>query len=249
MNTRRKIALITGATSGIGAEFAREFARQQYDLIITGRREQEINELAKELMAKYAINVEVIIAELSDEKTIAALADRIKNLPNLEMLVNNAGFGYRSCFHDGDIEVYKNMVNTHVLTTMKLTHAALPDMIANRNGAIINVSSVSGFITWGSPIYSATKAFMNSFTETLKLELKGTGVKLQTLCPGYTVSDFHKRMSIDIHAECKKIGIKPMTSEQVVAISLKYLKKNKVICIPGFINKLAVAVLTVKRFF
>ena len=248
MNAERKIAFITGATSGIGAEFARAFARQNYDLIITGRREQVINALASELKAAYAINVKVILAELSDEKTIERLADKIKNLPNLEVLVNNAGFGSRGYFYAGDIAVYENMLKTHVLATMKFSHAALSNMIAHKNGVIINVSSVAGFMAW-SPVYSATKAFINMFTESLHLQLKANGIKFQALCPGYTISDFHKKINIDIHEECKKFKIKPMSPEQVVSISLKYLKKGRVICIPGFLNKLAVALLTIKRFF
>lgn len=162
------IALITGATSGIGAAFARKLANQNYDLILTGRREEKINSLAEELRNQYKVKVEVIIAELSDDATVNALVTKIKNLDNLEILINNAGFGVGGKFFQEDITPYEKMISVHVTATMKLTHAALPKMLAQKKGVIINVSSIVGFFPWmRSIVYAATKAFINLFTEAL----------------------------------------------------------------------------------
>jgi len=238
-----RTAFITGATSGIGAAFARKLASENYDLIITGRRAEKINALAEELRAKYKIKVEVMLAELSDENVINALETKIKNLDDLELLVNNAGFGVKGVFFQNEIAPYENMLKAHALATMKFTHAALPKMLANKKGAIINVSSVVAFFPWmRSIVYGATKAFINLFTETLYLELKGTGVRIQVLCPGITDTDFFAKMETSAYsfAHMKMKIFKPMSPEVVVERSLLSLSKNKAVCIPGMINKLAV---------
>jgi len=238
-----KTALITGATSGIGAAFARKLASQNYNLIITGRRIDKINALAEELKKKYSINVEVIIAELSDEKVINDLVSKIKSLDNLEILVNNAGFGVKGVFFQSDIEPYENMVKAHILATMKFTHAALAKMLIRKQGTIINVSSVVAFFPWmRSIVYAATKSFINLFTEALYLDLKHSGVKIQVLCPGITDTDFFAGMgtSVNSFAHIRLKILKPMSPEMVVEKSFKYLEKNRAVCIPGWINKLAV---------
>lgn len=247
-----KIALITGATSGIGAEFAKQFASQNYDLIITGRREKIINAFADELKQKYKINVEVVIAELANENDLNLLEQKIKNINNLEILVNNAGFGDRKPFAEGNIELYQSMVTAHITATMKLTRAALNNMIINKAGTIINVASMGAFIRFpGSNIYCATKAFITLFSETLSLELKNTGIKVQSLCPGLTVTDFFVPLNEDIKELEKSRNwlYKTMSAKEVVAISLKYLANNKFLCIPGWRNKLLVYYRTLQRFF
>lgn len=250
----KKSAFITGATSGIGAAFAKKLASQSYNLIITGRREEKINALAQGLMEKYNINVEVIIAELSNNEIIDALAKKIQDTNNLEILINNAGYAEKRCkFTDADIAIHENMLNVHCLATIKLVHAALPSMIANKKGSIINVSSPMGFFPFCmQSMYSSTKAFVALFTESLNLELKGTGVRVQALSPGITYSDLHGKLGID---EKKKAGSSawlwqsPMYPETVVEKSLKCLEKNKAICIPGFRNKIVTIFHSLKRFF
>ncbi|MGD9153745.1 MAG: SDR family NAD(P)-dependent oxidoreductase [Gammaproteobacteria bacterium] len=247
------IALITGATSGIGAAFARALAKQNYNLIITGRREDKIKVLAQELMRENSINVEVIIAELANDKDLAELIKTIKKLDNLAILINNAGFTKGNKFYEEDIITYENMMKVHALATMKLTYAALPSMIANKMGTIINVSSIMSFFPYfRQSIYTATKAFVSLFTESISLDLKNTGVQVQVLCPGLTLSDLHERIGLDVRKLAKKrawLWKPPMKAEEVVEKSLKYLQKNKVICIPGFFNKLIVFMRTLRRLF
>lgn len=250
-----KIALITGATSGIGAAFAKVFAQQKYDLILTGRRAEKIQAFAHELRSKNNINVEVIIAELAVDKDVGVLVEKIKSLKHLEILVNNAGFTKKGGkFHEEDIaSFYENMLKVHALATIKLTHAALPHMVANKKGTIINVSSIMAFFPYArQSIYTATKAFVSLFTESIALELKGTGVRIQALCPGLTFSDLHERIGIDIKKLAKK-GVwfyrQPMHPEVVVDKSLRCLAKGKVICVPGFFNKLIVRLYSLWRLF
>ena len=237
----RKTACITGATSGIGAAFAKRFAKQGYDLIITGRRKEKIESLSNTLSKENNINVEVIIAELSDAKQLDLLTDKIKKMTNLEILVNNAGFAKENFFHEEDFSTHELMLKVHDLALIKLCHAVLPNMVSKGKGIIINVSSLLAFTP--SPtnaMYSASKAFVKLFTESIYLELQGTGVKVQALCPGFTRTDFHEKMGFDKNTFYKDKGMmKAMTTEEVVGISLQYLEKDKVLCVPGGNNKLS----------
>ena len=247
-----KIAFITGATSGIGAVYAREFASQGYDLIITGRRAEKIKALADELMAQHKINIEVVIAELANNDDLDLLIKKIADHNNIEILINNAGFGQRGNFHTVDLKIYENMLNVHDLATMKLTHAVLPSMLANKKGSIINVSSVVAFIPFtNNAVYAGSKAFINLFTEAISTELKGTGVQVQVLCPGLTATDVFEKMGENVEEVAKQRNWfwTYMSAEAVVAKSLKCLAKNKVICIPGFRNKLMIIWRTLGRLF
>ena len=237
----RKTACITGATSGIGAAFAKRFAKQGYDLIITGRRKEKIESLSNTLSKENKINVEVIIAELSDDKKLDLLTEKIKKIKSLEILVNNAGFAKDIFFHKEDFSTHKVMLKVHNLALIKLCHAVLPNMISQGRGRIINVSSLLAFTPApNNAMYSATKSFVKLFTESIYLELQGTGVKVQALCPGMTRTDFHERMGFDKNTFYKDKGmLKAMTPEEVVGISLQYLEKDKVICVPGGNNKLS----------
>ena len=237
----RKTACITGATSGIGAAFAKKLAKQGYDLMITGRREKNIESLSNTLSEENKIKVEVIIAELSDDKKLDLLVEKIKKMKNLAILVNNAGFAKENLFHEEDFSTHEIMLKVHNLALIKLCHAALPNMISQGHGRIINVSSLLAFTP--SPtnaMYSASKAFVKLFTESLYLELQGKGVQVQALCPGMTRTDFHERMGFNKNTFYKDKGMmKAMTPEEVVDISLQYFEKNKVLCVPGWNNKLS----------
>jgi len=236
----KKTACVTGATSGIGAAFAEKFAKQGYDLIITGRRKEKIESLSNTLSKENNIDVEVIIAELSDDKDLDFLAEKVKKI-GLEILVNNAGFAKEKLFHKEDFSIHETMLKVHNLAIIKLCHAVLPHMVSKGKGIIINVSSMGAFTPFPTiAIYSATKSFVKLFTESIYLELKGTGVKVQALCPGMTRTDFHAKMGFDKNTYYQDKGMmKAMTSEEVVDISLKYLEKDKVLCVPGGNNKLA----------
>ena len=249
----RKTAMVIGSTSGIGAAFARKFANLGYDLVITGRRKEKINILANDLRKINNVTVEVVIVELSDKDDLDLLIKKIKSIKNLDFLVNSAGFAKRNKFHEENIETSENMLKVHSLAIMKLTYAALPCMIANKQGSIINISSIMAFFPfYMQAMYTATKAFVSLFTESLNLELKGTGVRAQALCPGLTLSDFHEKLGLDVRKLAKKrvwLWKAPMKPEEVVKKSLKCLKKNKVICIPGIHNKLIVVIKSLQRLF
>lgn len=233
-----KTACITGATSGIGAAFAEEFARQGYDLLITGRRQPKINHFAEKIRQQYHVGVEVVIADFSDEKVIDLLGNKISKITNLEILVNNAGYGSEGSFCEEKSQ--EQMAKLHVCSSaaIKLCHAVLPNMIARGKGKIINVSSLSAcFPAPGAAMYSATRAFLVSFTESLYLELKGTGVQVQVLCPGTTKTEFHEKLGFDPDNYYQNRGMmRILIPEQVVEASLINLKKDKVICIPGLFN-------------
>jgi short-subunit dehydrogenase len=235
---RSQTALITGATSGIGAAFASRFAADGYDLIITGRRRKNIDALADELAETYAVKVEVVIAELSEPDQVKMLVQKVYGRQNLAILVNNAGFGAGECFVERDVNAHGQMARVHVLATIELVHAALRKMIPAGKGSIINVSSLGAFTPIpGNATYCGTKSFLIRFSESIHLELAGTGVKIQVLCPGFTRTDFHAKMGID-ESRLKDRGIiRWMSPEEVVETSLRCLDKNKIVCIPGFWNK------------
>jgi len=238
-----KIAFITGATSGIGAAFARRFAQDGYDLIITGRRKPIIQNLARDISNKYDIKIEVIIAELSNDNDVELLVKKIKREENIEVLINNAGFGIGKLVDKDVIKKQENMVKVHILSAMKFIYAVIPNMIRKKSGVIINVSSIASFLPLPrNTVYSGTKVFLNNFSESIYLELKNEGISVQCLCPGFTRTDFHSRIGYD-KEELKNRGIvRWMSAEQVVKYSQKCLKRNKVICIPGFWNKVLVLI-------
>lgn len=242
-----KAVCITGATSGIGAAFAERFARQGYDLIITGRRQEKIEALAQTLSQKHNIHAEVVIAELSDDQAVEKLSDKLRNMDGLEILVNNAGFAKENFFHEEDFSTHEIMLKVHNLALITLCHAVLPNMVSRGHGKIINVSSLLGFTpSPANAMYSASKAFVKFLTESLYLELQRTGVKVQVLCPGMTITDFHERMGYDKNTFYKDKGmLKAMTPEEVVDISLRYLEKDKVVCVPGRNNKLSAFLLKI----
>lgn len=233
-------ACITGATSGIGASFAKKLALQGYNLLITGRRKGKIQSLAQNLTKDYAVKVKTFLVELSDKQALTSFISTIQKMDNLEILINNAGFGKKGLFHIQDFRIQEQMIKVHCLAPMQLTHAVLPQMVNKGRGAVINVSSTSAFSPFPSnAIYSASKDFLINFSESIYLELRGTGVKIQALCPGITRTEFHQRMGLDQNRVYKKRGLwKALDPDKVVDISLGCLKKEKVICVPGLNNKI-----------
>jgi len=224
-------AFITGASSGIGAAFARRLAGEGYNLVLQGRRRELLERLCTTLARDHNVKAEYIVAELSQSEEVRRLEDRIRNTADLALLVNNAGYSSLKNFHEEDIDGQENMIRVHVICSVRLTHAAIPVMLARGGGAIINVSSVAAWmVAPGSVTYCATKMYLNSFTESLHLELRNSGIRLQALCPGFTVSDFHKRLGYDTGGAFFKNF---MSAEEVVDTSLRDLKKGKVISIPG----------------
>jgi hypothetical protein len=239
---QRLLAVITGASSGIGEVFARKLA-PQYDLLLVARNKQRLTALAGELAAEHGCDVRVLDADLSDAAQLDAVADRIAAEPNLALLVNNAGFGYRGRFWEADVEALEKMHRLHVLALVRLSHAALRVLVPQNRGAVINLASVSAFVQRaGSASYGATKSWVAAFTEGLYLDLRQakSAVTVQALCPGFTYSAFH-----DVMGEDRK-RLAPasfwMKAEDVVDDSLRGLARGTVFVVPGWRYKVLVAI-------
>jgi short-subunit dehydrogenase len=241
----RKLAIVTGATSGIGKEFARCFARQGYDLLITGRRMDIITGVAYEIRKDYGVRVRIVIADLSVKEDVASLLQIVGQQNNIEVLVNNAGYGMKLSFSKDEIERQLDMISVHVDVPLMLIHKVLPGMIERRSGTIINVSSMAAYFpASGSTTYICTKSFLKSFSESLHLEVGRYGIRVQCLCPGFTFSDFHRNLDMLTNG-IQKGWIPWMQPDDVVQVSLDYLDKGKIICIPGFLNRLLVLLASV----
>ncbi len=230
-----KTALITGATSGIGRAFAERYASMGYNLIITGRRKSVIEKAAEEISNRTGVKVNVILAELSDEAGIRKVLKSIDKAGRIDVLINNAGFGLNNLFYDETIENHLRMIRVHIDAAVRLTHRVLPGMVKSCSGIIINVSSLGSFLpTPFNSIYGGTKAFLNIFSGSLHVELRSKGIKFQSLCPGFTSTDFHMQMGVE--EDIKKDVKHWMKPEDVVSCSIKALSKGKIVCIPGFGN-------------
>jgi hypothetical protein len=236
----KMVAFITGATSGIGAAFARHFAGEGYDLILTGHPDDSNNLLLDDLKQKFNVDIRLIFADLSVENDIAKLEELIKKNDKIEVLVNNAGYLDGVPFLKNTSKKLEQMIMVHINSPMRFVHAVLPNMLLMGRGIIINLSSLAAYTPFPDyAMYPATKMFNIGFTESLHITLRKKGIKLQVLCPGFVKTNFHKRAGVNL-SEFKNRGlIKWLSPEKVVQISIRNLKKkNKVIVVPGFVNKL-----------
>lgn len=229
----KPLALITGASAGIGAAFARALAARGYDLILVARRRDRLETLAAELTAAHACHAAVLPADLTEPAQLRQVDERIRSTPKIDLVINNAGFGIPGRFWETDPDAQDRLHQLHVVATMRLTHAALSAMVPRGSGAVINVSSVAGFIaTPTSVTYSASKCWMNRFTEGVYMELgrMGSAVRIQALCPGFTRTEFQSTAKIDD----RNIPANWWTSaETVVAASLAGLERNRLFVVPG----------------
>jgi uncharacterized protein len=235
-----KLAVITGASSGIGAMFARKLAARGYDLLLVARREDRLRSLAAELSETYHVAAGVLAADLADDAACARVAERIRSATNLGLLVNNAGFGTLGIFAEATVESQLQMHRVHVLATMQLTHAALENLIPRGAGGVINVSSVAAFMqSAGSVSYCSTKGWMNDFTAGVyaELEVQKSPVRVQALCPGFTLSEFHDILGVDRSPIPQSLW---MTADFVVSESLRGFDEGKLFVIPGWRYKLLV---------
>jgi hypothetical protein len=227
---------VTGASTGLGAVFATALARQQYDLTIVARSRDRLEALAERLRQSHGVGVEVVVADLTQATALRTVEECVAGDHALELLVNNAGFGTTGPFATLDPDREEAEIRLNIMALVRLTHAALPGMIARGHGAIINVSSMAAFVPGPyDATYGATKAFVNSFTEALHEELRGTGVRVQALCPGFTHTEFQQRAGIDVAAIPAFVW---MTPEVVVEASLAALQRGEVVCVPGLRNRL-----------
>ncbi len=234
----RPLALITGASSGIGETYARILARQGYDLIVVARRADRLTALKTQLETKYAIQVEVFTADLLQDADIAKLEQRLRNAQNLTMLINNAGFDQLGDFADVPLEKHLGMLKVHLEATIRLCHAALPAMRQHRQGSIINVSSLAGVVPLPkNSLYSATKAGMVVLSEIMASEEKHYNIAVQVLCPGYTYTEIFDTVgfaSFDVKVVPRFLW---MSSEDVVNESLARLRPGQALVIPGWMNR------------
>jgi short-subunit dehydrogenase len=221
------VALVTGGTSGIGAAFARNLAARGYDLVLVARSVDGLESMATELRA-LGRSVELMPADLNDRTAVARVAARLEDPERpIDMLVNNAGFGVHSLLTNPDVSAHDRGFEVMCRAVLVLSGAAARGMMTRGSGAIVNVSSTAGFITMGS--YSAIKAWVTSFSEGLSVELKGTGVTVTALCPGWVRTNFHESAGISASSIPNSLWV---DAEQLVRACLRDVERGKVISIP-----------------
>lgn len=231
-------ALITGATAGLGAEFARQLAEQGHRVVLVARDASRLAATAAELENNYGAAAETIAADLTDDAGIAAVVARLSDPARpVEILVNNAGIGLLRPFADNDIAEEKKHLKLHVETALELTHAALQGMLERQSGRIVNVASVAAFLPRGT--YSAAKAWLLSFSRWANMTYAARGVQVTAVCPGFTHTEFHDRMGMD-----KTVAPRWMWLEarQVVSEGLADNAKGKAVSIPSRRYKVLTAV-------
>jgi uncharacterized protein len=238
----RPLAVVTGASAGIGKEFCQQLAARGYDLIAVARDAARLETLRQELEGRHGIAVEVFPADLTIDTDVSLLAERLTRSPQLGLLVNNAGFGAQGPLVDASPARQEAMLRLHTLAPMRLTQAALPVLLKNGRGGIVNVSSVASFLYSPSNVnYCATKAYLTTFSEGVAAELAGTGVRVQALCPGFTHTEFHQRMKAEVNDLPRWMWL---SAENVVRTSLRNLERGgPVVCVPGLRYKLTVFLL------
>lgn len=233
----KETVLITGASSGIGKELTYRFATDQHPLVLVARSERKLNELKKDLEAKYQIPVTVIVSDLSTEEGIKEMYEFIKNEQMIvDILVNNAGFGLFGDFLETKLEDELNMIDLNVRALTHLTKLFLPEMVNRNRGGILNVASTAAFQPGPlMAVYYATKAYVLSFSEALSEEVKGTNVTVTALCPGPTQTNFSERANLG-KSKLFKNGV--MDVKEVADVGYKGFKEGKSVVIPGFQNKM-----------
>jgi uncharacterized protein len=235
-STRRSRALVTGASSGIGAVFAERLARTGHDLILVARRGDRLEALARRLREEAGAEVEVMVADLTDTAALARVEARVADDDSLALLVNNAGFGGYNPFVSIEPMVIDDLIDIHIRAVMRITRAALPGMVRRGAGGVINIASLLALSGPLPPdplphraVYAGAKAFLLAFTQALAGELKATGVKVQVCLPGLVHTEFHTVQSFDT----TQIALKKMTPEDVVTASLVGLAQGEVVCVPA----------------
>jgi len=231
---------ITGASSGIGASYAKAFAENGYDLVLLARRKDRLQALAKQLESGGSIDCKIISADLAEQEEIKRVTNHIRQIDNLDILINNAGFATIGYFADIPIEKSMRMFHTHMTATVQFTHAALQVMLKRERGAIINVSSMGAFmLTPGNVLYDATKSFLATFSENLWLEVRDKGIKVQALCPGFTRTEFHEVGDFKNFDKSVIPDSLWMMPDEVVRLSLKALENSRdVVFVPGWKKRL-----------
>lgn len=232
-------AAITGASDGIGAVFAKQLAARGHSLILVARRTDRLEQLREELVGEFGIDAEVRPTDLSHPDDVRGLAGELSELTDVDLLVNNAGFGTMGDFVDVQSVKHSDMIQVHVSATVMLSHAVLPAMLQRGRGAIINVASMSAFLIGpGQTTYAASKTFLKSFSESLFEEVRDRGVYVQALCPGFTKTGFHNTDEFSRFDRSQVSAGLWMTPEAVVTESLQALDhRRKAVCVPSSKNR------------
>ena len=234
----KKWALVTGATAGIGESFTRLLAAQGFNLVLVARDEARLHERAQGLKNKFGAESVVIVADLATESGCAKVEEFIKS-NEIEVLINNAGFGINKAFTMSDLAKEEEVLKVLVRTPMRLMHVAIPGMKERNSGTVINVSSVASFIAGGA--YSASKAYLTVLSESLHTELASTKINVSALCPGFTRTEFHQRGRMSMKGLPNFMWLDP---DVVVATSWNETLKGKAISIPGWQYKVLIFVMT-----
>jgi short-subunit dehydrogenase len=232
-------ALVTGASSGIGNAFARRLAQDGHDLVLVARDTARLDRLAEQLGADHGVRVEVLTADLLQRADLDRVSERLRDDERaVDLLVNNAGQAFRGRFVGGDLADEENQVDLLIRAVLVLTHAAVPGMVRRGHGAVITTSSVASFLPGGT--YSAAKAWATTFTMSLALELRGTGVTATALCPGYVRTEFHPRAGLDMS---KLPGWAWLDADRLVAECLDEVRRGRAVSVPSWRYRVAVAAL------
>lgn len=229
------IALVTGATAGLGAEFARQLASSGTDLVLLARDEPRLAASAARLQTAYGVRVEVLPADLSTDEGIARAEDRLGR--GVDLLVNNAGFGNHGRYLQAPVADEVRMLKVHCEAVLRLTSAALPGMIERGRGGVVNVASVAGFFARGT--YSASKAWVIMFSQGAAQDIAGTGVTVMALCPGFVHTEFHERARMDTGGIP---GVLWLRADQVVREALRDLRRGRTLCVPDVRYKTLVGI-------
>jgi short-subunit dehydrogenase len=231
------IAIISGASSGIGRDFAELYARDGHDLVLVARRRDALESLGRSLGDRYGVVCDVFPADLARRLDREHLAARLRSIDDrIVALVNNAGIGTHGYFHETDLERELDIIDLNIAALTHLTKLVLPGMLARRHGRIINVSSLAAFQPGPlMAVYYASKAYVQSFSEALAEEVAGTGVTVTALCPGPTTTEFHGQAGI--HPDAPAGGPQTMTSREVAEAGYRAANRGKRVIVTGLRNK------------
>ncbi|WP_163567742.1 SDR family NAD(P)-dependent oxidoreductase [Fodinicola feengrottensis] len=224
-------ALVTGATAGIGAAFARALAARGHDLVLVARDRMRLEKLATDLRGAYGSTASVLPADLTQDTGCAAVEQRLSDVDNpIGLLVNNAGIGLARAFLKNSLDDELRQLDLNVRAVLRLTHAALPPMVARGNGSVINVSSVAGFGTTApGSTYGATKSWVTAFSESVQLSVRNSGVRVMALCPGLVRTEFHERAGLDVG---DRRGAMWLDADALVATALDDLRRGRTVSVP-----------------
>jgi uncharacterized protein len=234
---REGTALVTGASSGIGAAFAEHLAADGHALVLVARDSERLETTAERLRQRHGVDVEVLVADLALAAGRRRVADRLGERP-VGLLVNNAGYGTAGEFVDTDPAVLRANYEVNMVAVLELTAAALPGMVARGRGDVLNVSSVAGFLPGRGSVYSAGKAYVTALSRNLALSVDGTGVRVMALCPGFVRTEFHARLGQDRSGP----DWLWMDADRVVSEGMHDLEAGKAVSVPGAVYKAIVGV-------